>query len=239
MKDLELIRSVVGQWELDLWSAPAVFRPNTTSSLLYENLPPIQGLSILDVGCGIGPIAIAAALGGAKKVTAVDVMSEACALTEKNARLANVDKTVEVQNSFALRELGDREFDVIISDISGMSESVARLSPWFPEPIPTGGADGAELAIEVIESARSHLTKNGIMVFPVLSLSSFSLIIETAVRAFPDSLELVCERRIPMHRDLVAHSAVLDGLKKEGAIDFSTRGSRMCWKIWIYHAMAK
>lgn len=191
---------------------------------------------MLDLGCGTGPVAIAAAQYGASAVTAVDVMPEACALTVKNAELNGVERTVQVLRSHALREVGSRQFDLIISDISGIADTTARLSPWYPDSIPTGGPGGGELAIEVIQTARRYLSPGGRFVFPILGLSQAPLIEATAQREFGDSLRMLLEKDVPFHRDLYSHIEALAEQKAKGFIDYTERGSRLCWKLQLFEA---
>jgi predicted nicotinamide N-methyase len=51
----------------------------------------VRGRRVLDVGCGSGVVAIAAALAGAREVVACDHDPHALAATERNARLNGVD----------------------------------------------------------------------------------------------------------------------------------------------------
>ncbi len=224
----------LGGHQFQLQCSPAVFAPNTTTSILFDAAPSVQGLSVLDMGCGTGPIAIASALAGAASVTAVDVMPEACQLTSRNAQMNGVGDLVSVQCSFAFRDLPPGTFDLILSDISGMAEGVARLSPWYPSPIPTGGQDGTELAVEVLRHAGAFLRPGGRLVFPVLSLSNAAAIDSAARQVFGPALTKITERSIPFHPRLYEHRERLEALRSAGVIDFTVRGSRLCWTLTIY-----
>ena len=220
---------------MSLLSAADVFVPNTTTTTLFESALPVTGLDVLDMGCGVGPIAIASALGGAKSVVGVDVMEEACQLARRNAELNSVADRVTIVRSHAFRDLGeDKKFDVIISDAAGMSEEIARRSPWYPGSIPTGGVDGTAVAVEVVENAPRYLRPGGRLVFPVLSLSRAARIETAAQRAFGDGLTKVAEKSIPFPPDLAKDRAWLEAQQKQGLIDYTVRGSRLCWRLTIY-----
>lgn len=236
MHEPSLIDLTVGRKKLLLHTSPTAFVPNTTTTLLFEAALPVAGLRVLDMGCGIGPVAIAAALYGAETVIAADVMPEACALTSRNVRLNQVEDRVDVLCGHALSELGRDRFDVIISDVSGMADETARLSPWYPESIPTGGLGGADLATEVIDTAKDHLKPGGRLVFPILGLSQAPLIEARARRVFGDSLTRLLEKDIPFHRSLYQHMETLTAQKKAGLIDYTKRGSRLCWKLELFQA---
>lgn len=234
MLDQQTISFPIGTYSLQLLCSATVFTPNTTTAMLFEAAPSVDGLRVLDMGCGVGPIAIACALSGAVTVTAVDVMPEACSLTAHNAQQNGVFERIQVLRSFGFTGIETQPFDLIISDISGMAEEVARISPWYPPPIPTGGADGTDLAIEVIRSAPNYLRSGGKLIFPILSLSRASLIEAIASATFGSSLFKVAEKLIPFHPALYQHRTRLEELKEQGVIDFTSRGSRLCWSLTVY-----
>ena len=94
---------------------------------------------MLDLGCGAGVLAIIAALKGAGQVDAVDVMPQACALAAANAQRNGVADRVYASCGDLYESIGQRRYDVIISDVSGVVDEVARLSPWYPDPFPPAG----------------------------------------------------------------------------------------------------
>jgi methylase of polypeptide subunit release factors len=236
MLETKKISACVGEHNIEFLSSPTAFVPNTTTNILFQAALPLTGLHVLDMGCGIGPIAIASALSGAASVTAVDVVQEACHLAKLNAELNGVGDKVKVSPSYLFRDLEPNHFDLIISDVSGISDQIARRSPWYPSSIPTGGIDGTTLAIEVINSAKKYLRPGGRLVFPVISLSRASSIEIAAQKVFGTSLIKVSETAIPFHPDLCRDKEWLAEQKSEGLLDYTVRGSRFCWSLIIYSA---
>ena len=148
-----------------------VFRPTTCTRMLAEQMDDLRGKTVLDLGCGAGPIAVAAALGGAAKVYAVDIMEEACRATARNAELNGVQERVEVRRGDLFEPIGEARLDLIVADVSGMAEEVARISPWYPEPIPTGGPDGTVPTVRMLNVSRALIKVFGHLLFPVLGLA--------------------------------------------------------------------
>ena len=230
----EPIQFNLGGHALSLLGSPEAFVPNTTTNILFDAAPSVVGKTVLDLGCGIGAIASAAARSGAVAVTAVDVMEQACELAAHNAERNGVADRVTVRHSFLFRDLGDAKFDLIISDVTGIAEKIARLSPWYPPTIPTAGVDGTDLAVEVLERAPEHLESGGLLVFPIISLSRASVIEAAARRVFGDSLTKLVEKSIPFPPQLSKDREFVEGEKRQGVIDYTTRGSRLCWTLTIY-----
>jgi len=92
-----------------------------------------QSQAVLDVGCGSGVLAIAAAMAGARPVVAVDTDLEACRVTRQNAIHNGQAEFVEVHQGGP--EVAAGAFDLVLANIlSGMLVSlraalVARLAP--------------------------------------------------------------------------------------------------------------
>ena len=224
--------------ELTLRFNDRVFDPTlTTTKILNRKVPIEPGARVLDVGCGVGPLAILAAKRGASEVYAVDIMSEACEYARENARINGVEDKVHVRQGDMFEPVRGEKFDVILDDVSGVAEDVARISGWYPDGIPSGGPDGTGPTIRMLTQAREYLTENGHLYFPVLSLAKAEKIIDIAQDTFGEGLEeLMRKRSIPFCAELKERMAKLEVLKSQGIIDFVKRGSKHVWFLQIYSA---
>lgn len=98
-----------------------------TTQLCLELLEHFEmaGKYVLDIGCGSGILAIAAAKLGAKSVTAVDIDRSAVQIAIENARINNV--RIETYASEGFAEWSDgRKWDVVVSNI--VSATLARIA---------------------------------------------------------------------------------------------------------------
>jgi SAM-dependent methyltransferase len=234
----EVLTWNMGGHDIRLEVDPAVFRPTITTTLLATEILRlgVAGRSLLDLGCGSGPIAIAMAQAGASEVFATDLMPEACALTSRNVRRNGVSERVKVACGDLFAAVAERRFDIIVDDVSGVAEEVAVVSSWFPPEVPLGGTDGTSLAIAMLRQSRAHLNPGGLLYFPVLSLSDGARIVAVAQEMFGAGIELVTSRLIPFNQELKDHLPTLERLRSRGLITFEQVRSRLCWSLDIYRA---
>lgn len=96
---------------------PGVFSADNLDEgtrLLLDHLDVPKGGSVLDVGCGSGVIGVVAGRRGAGSVTMTDVNLLALAAARRNA--ARTDAAVDVVAGDVYSGLGDRRFDLIVSN---------------------------------------------------------------------------------------------------------------------------
>lgn len=236
----ELVNCTIAGHGVRLTVDPRLFRPTLTTSILTEGLrdDDIRGRRVLDLGCGVDPIAIGLALAGAGRVDATDIMPEAVRVAARNAHLNGVGRKITFHSGDLFAPVDGMKFDIIVDDVSGVSEEVARLSHWFPPGVPTGGIDGTSKTIAMLEQAKRFLEPDGYLLFPVLTLSRHREIVEAARRAFGKGLAQVAERMIPFNPELKLHLEHLRELRRDGLIDFDEVRSRAFWTLRIFKASA-
>ena len=219
---------------LSLQLSEQVFVPTLVTKVLAEALVIEPNTEILDLGCGVCPLGIFAAKKGAQSVTCIDIMSEACTLALNNASLNGVGEKVEVIRSDLFEAIKGRQFDLIIDDVSGIAEEIARISSWYPEPIPTGGIDGTVTVLRMLDEVKEYLKPGGKLYLPVASLSCLPRIVQRARKLFGSNLELIVDRMIPFSPELYGSREKLERLRKEGIIDFSQKNSRCLWNLKVF-----
>ena len=139
-----LIRVTLAGRELSLEVAPGIFSPDHVdlgTQVLLRTVPAPVG-RVLDLGCGWGPIALAAALRSPDvTVTAVDVNERALDLAARNAAAAGVGDRVTVLAPAAVAT--DAVFDTIWSNPPirvGKAALHDLLGAWLPRLAPAGEA---------------------------------------------------------------------------------------------------
>ena len=107
-----------------------------------ENLPidEMQDSTILDVGCGYGPIGIILSKLTSSKITMIDVNRRALHLAERNIKENKVND-IRVMESDCYSQLENEKFDYILTN----------------PPIHAG----KEKVYEIVMNARYHLEENG------------------------------------------------------------------------------
>src|SRR3989442_1374116 len=114
---------------------------------------------------------------------------------------------------------------MIVDDVAGVSEPVARASGWYPPGVPSdAGQDGTRWILAVLERAPNFLAPGGRLVFPVLTLSRESAGLERARARFA-AVEQVEEQWYPLGEELLAHGAGIEAPAAAGSVRPARRGS--------------
>jgi release factor glutamine methyltransferase len=216
-----------------------VFHPTSTTNLLLAGVRKFAGkgaTSALDLGCGCGIVAVALAklvLPGAA-VHASDISAEAVRLAQQNAEALQL--AIDCRCGSLFEPWRGMRFDLIVDDVAGMAEPIARYSRWYPPQIHSdAGEDGTKWIVCILSQASEFLTPQGQIFFPVLTLSSESRILEAARSHFA-SVEMVAEQWYPLGSELLPHLSLIEGLMARGQIEVRRKGSRWLWATRIYRA---
>lgn len=109
--------------------------PSTVAGLEVIERTVAPGSSVLDVGCGSGVLAVAAAVLGAGRVVAVDVDPVAVAATRAAAEANGVGPVVEPSTTPV--EVIEGRFDLVVANIG--ARTLGALAPAIVERVADGG----------------------------------------------------------------------------------------------------
>ena len=147
------------------------------AELLEEGLAPWidapeQITSALDLCTGSGCLAILTALNFPDaKIDAIDISTAALEVAERNIKTYQLNEQIELLQSNLFAELGNRRYDLIISNPPYVNAASMQDLPaeYQAEPILAlaGGADGLDLVHVIIEQARQHLNKKGVLIVEI------------------------------------------------------------------------
>jgi len=217
--------------EFDLDWLPGVFKPNLTTELLIKAVSSkiMRTSKVLELGCGTGIVGLALNAEGiiSQPIYASDLSEAATNCSKSNFSKYGCD--AEVRKGSLFDPWAEYKFDVVVDDISGISEEVAKISPWFQGVPCQTGKNGTNLTIEIIEKASKYLTENGFLFFPVLSLSDSKSILQVARENFKN-IERVAHKEWPLPNELKNHIDTLKILRDEGSIDLNEKfGMFICY----------
>ncbi len=147
-----------------LVTLPGVFRPISDTWLLAaaldrERLP--HDARVLDLCSGSGALAVHAALGGARDVTAVDVSRRAVLTIRLNAAVNGV--RVRARRGDLFSAVGGERFDAIVSNPPYVPAATDDLPTRGPERAWHAGRDGRILLDRICASAPDHLRPGGLL----------------------------------------------------------------------------
>ena len=206
-----------------------IFQPNLTSQLSYETAIKLikNNYKVLDLGCGTGIIGVMIM----KKLPQVEM--HCSDVDEKSIKYAKKNFTekkmkADIRKGDLLNIWKDKKFDYIINDVSGISSTIAKKSIWFNNVPCNTGEDDSKLSIELIKNASNYLNKNGLIQFPVISLSNVKKIIEVAKTYF-SKVEIHSTKDWFLPKEMESLKEVMYKLKNKNHIDFNEKfGKIIC-----------
>ena len=221
---------------LDLFISPGnLFCPNAVSRLFSKVVRIDEGDTVFDIGTGTGVLGIWAAREASAIVFAVDPVEEHCELAARNAQSNGVDDKFIVCHGSLFDPLPESlQADVIIGDVSGIADGPGKALGWYSDHVPTGGGDGTEVVVELIEQAHNRLADGGRLYFPVaVGLSNDDRVMEVARACFA-GLKQVVDVWFPLSEEeyeivsCCLPPSLLDKVRR--------KGSRMAWNGHIFEA---
>ncbi len=139
---IKKIRQKIRGLNFDFYTASGIFskdKADTGTLVLAENMHLGKNSKVLDIGCGIGILGIAAAKLFSADVVMADINKRAVMLARKNAELNNVKAEVHQGNLY--EKIKENDFDSVLSN-----------------PPQTAGK---ELCFQLIEGSKNFLKQNG------------------------------------------------------------------------------
>jgi SAM-dependent methyltransferase len=151
-----------------------VFKENLTSKLLQREaliiLRKLKKKDICEIGCGDGNISSYLIKNQINKhhYFLSDISELAIKHAKKNIKY---DKVIFKAGSLFVPWKG-KKFDIIISDVSSLSQVIANKSPWYQGVKSNCGIDGLKNVDKIIKQLDKNLKPNGIFIIPLISLSN-------------------------------------------------------------------
>jgi len=166
---------------VELLVPEAVHMPPPSSIELAGMIDVLPGETVLDLGCGAGLLAIAAAKLGAGRVVATDVLPAALKAVRENARSNGVADRIEVRSGSWFEALGVQErFEVIMAT----PPQTPGRRPGDPR---YGGPDGAKHLVHIVTAAPAHLhPRRGRLWMLAISLANPARLQRELARRFTD-----------------------------------------------------
>lgn len=229
-KKFEYIPKYDNKTKIILKTNDDIFAPTATTDFLISavasNINKVDKL--LDLGCGNGIVGVSLSkLNKAQKIYCSDISDEAVKFAESNIKLNNCEGKAIKSNIFS--NWKDYKFDIIVDDISGISEEIAKLSDWFKNVPCDTGLDGTANIEKVLNEAGKYLNKNGKIFFPVISLSNTKKILQVAKNNF-QNIKRISHNEWFLPEDISINFKKLERLKKESYIDYCQKfGKLICW----------
>lgn len=216
--------------------ADGVFAPSSTTRMLGDAMRIRPGETVLDAGCGSGVLSFVAARLGAGRVVGCDLSQAAVDCANKNAQELGLAGITEFRQGSLFEPVRDVRADVVIADVSGVPDAVAKATGWFPDGR-GGGPTGAELPVAMLDDIDGQLAPNGRVYLPTASLQDESAVLQAAKRVFGDSMRHALVKQFPLP-DAVVRAREVARLISDGVIRLTSKGSRLFWRLTIWQCGA-
>tara|TARA_B100001121_G_C18624823_1_gene591198 strand:+ start:321 stop:1004 length:684 start_codon:yes stop_codon:yes gene_type:complete len=151
-----------------------IFKENLTSKLLqreaFSVLKKMKNKNICEVGCGDGNISnyLINNLNYDHFYHLSDISRIAI---DKAKKKINYNQ-VFYRTGNLLAPWQNKKFDIIISDVSSLSQIVAERSPWYKGVASNCGLDGLKNVKKILKKINVNLKPSGIFIIPLISLSN-------------------------------------------------------------------
>jgi methylase of polypeptide subunit release factors len=221
------------------------FKPTETSRVMYSsiieellNSDNLKKKKILDLGCGCGILTILLNQKFPNNTFYASDLDEG-ALLDSKENFDNFNLNINIHKSNIFNEWLKRKekFDLIINDISGVSSYLIEETDWFNNSIPSEDKDGFELLKRFLNDSKNHLNSNGVIFFPILSVSNHKKALDYANKIF--NIKLIGKSFWPAPINLQNKFDYLSKLRKDNIIDFEEKfGSIFFWTS-VYMANQK
>lgn len=202
----------------------SVFKPNATSDLLLSKCGELvrdltDEQKCLDLGTGSGYLLFELSkINSRPQYFGSDISIESINFAKNMA--AELGVGVCFKQGSIFEPWKNMKFDLIINDVSGISESLRYLGGWFTDVPCETGENGTDLSLKVFSGVAAALHPEGKFITPYLSLSNRAVFLEGLKNNFKSIIESN-KTLIPLPSASSLNSSHMKELQEKGVIEIN------------------
>ncbi len=203
-----------------------IFKENLTSKLIQISSHKIiknfkTKKNILEIGCGDGNISEYLIKNSILKhhFYLSDISEKAVKKAKKKIKYKNI--TLRTGKFFDPWKKIETEFDVIISDVSSINDTVAKLSPWYKGITCDSGQDGLKNINIILNQIDNYMKENTYFIMPIISLCNVRRLDKILKKKF--NVKYINKTHWPLPNFFEKNIKLMIKLKKRGYIDFNKK----------------
>lgn len=226
------------------------FEPNLTTKIILSGA--IKVLSdkerriqhVIELGCGCGIISSYLLkygyLNNVSSIGMSDLSKVAVEVAKTNIECHKINSDInrfEFKIGSGLEIWRGAEVDLVINDISAISDTLLPMTSWFDNAPNGAGIDGIENTVNVLRQFNEIMKPKSLMLLPVLSLSNVKLLL-SEISKLNFNQKVMVKQAWPLPKKMVEdYGSELQHLRKLGHIDFVEKFGQYvvetaCYMVW-------
>ncbi len=213
-----------------------------SSIILSDIIPPLNGMHVIDIGCGIGYMSIGALSSGASKIVAID-LSNMKNILQRNTTVNGFRKNkITFIKSDLFVKVPDMKIDVIIANLPQHALPATPAAKKLQGKY--GGYDGTDIVCKAITESAHFLKQGGKYYGAISKLTNFNRTMSLARTMYKVHIKKTAIKTLEKtemvpyvnETDFYNH---LNKLKRAGLVEYNNKNGHIEYEVYLCEFILK